>query len=119
MIKIYGLKNCDTCRKAMKWMENEKIEYLFHDVRKDKLSSDTIINWIENVGTEQLPNRRSTTWRNLSENEKDLLVSGGEVDLLIKYPALIKRPVFVLENDILVGFKEDSQNILKNFRTAV
>ena len=119
MIKIYGLKNCDTCRKAMKWLENEKIDYLFHDFRKKELSGDTIINWIEKVSTEQLLNRRGTTWRNLSENEKGLVVSGRIVDLLIKYPALIKRPVFVFENNILVGFKKDTQNILTNFRTAV
>jgi len=119
VIEIYGLKNCDTCRKAMKWLANKKIEYVFHDVRKDELGGDTIINWIEKVGTEQLLNRRGTTWRNLSENEKGLVVSGRIVDLLIKYPALIKRPVFVFENNILVGFKKDTQNILTNFRTAV
>ena len=70
MIKIYGLKNCDTCRKALKWLDSEDIAHTFIDVRKDVINEDDVKRWLDSVGVDILLNRRGTTWRGLSDGEK-------------------------------------------------
>ena len=71
MISIYGLKNCDTCRKALKWLEAEGIAHEFKDIRADGFSDAQLDNWVATAGWETLLNRRGTTWRKLSDAEKD------------------------------------------------
>ena len=115
MITIYGIKNCDTCRKALKWLNTEGIEHTFHDFRRDGLDKKTLTNWIEKLGIEPLLNRRGTTWRNLSAKEQNESNTSGITNLLIEKPTLIKRPVFDLRSCILVGFKEEIQNTLKSY----
>jgi len=116
MIFIHGLKNCDTCRSALKWLASENIDHEFRDVRKDGLSEDDIQHWLSEVGPDTLVNRRGTTWRQLDEVEK--LVSSDEdlIELLLKYPALIKRPVFVAGEAVIVGFKDEQKATVKERR---
>lgn len=109
MLKMYGLKNCDTCRKAMKWLESENITFEFLDVRKDGVSAADIGGWAEIVGVESLLNRRGTTWRGLSDADKATGEGDGAVGLMVAHPALIKRPVFVRAGDVRVGFKDAEQ----------
>jgi arsenate reductase len=103
MLTVYGIKQCDTCRKALKWLTAQGIEYRFHDFRVDGLSRDTLRDWLESSFADKLVNRRSTTWRQLTEAQRQ---SKGDdlLDLLMEHPTLIKRPVFVTDRIAVVGF---------------
>jgi len=115
MTKIYGISNCDTVSKAKKWLAEAGIDYAFIDFRKDGLTSEQVAIWAQAVGIDLLLNRRGTTWRKLSEDQKSLFTEGTEaelIDLMTEYPALIKRPVLETKDRIEVGFKSDFyQNI--------
>jgi len=111
---VYGLKNCDTCRKALKWLEAEGIAHSFHDVRKDGLSEAEVEQWTAAAGLEKVVNRRGTTWRGLSDEERAAAESGkAAIPLLVAHPALIKRPVFVQDARVLVGFTDQVKAELK------
>ncbi len=112
MIEVYGLANCDTCRKARKWMAAEGIAHEFHDIRKADLEDKVIAGWAGKAGWETLLNRRGTTWRGLPAQDKECVDEAGAVRLMTAHPALIKRPVFVVDNDVLVGFTADVQTAL-------
>jgi arsenate reductase len=113
MITIYGLKNCDICRKARKWLDTEGLEHQFMDFRTDALEKETIAGWISTLGWEILLNRRGTTWRQLNEDDKHAVNTDKAQALMAKHPALIKRPVFEANGKVLVGFKEDVKEKLK------
>lgn len=106
MLTVYGLKNCDTCRKAMKWLSENDIDCAFLDVRKDGVDKFLVEKWVSSVGWETLLNRRGTTWRGLSDADKENIDQSRAVDLMVAHPALIKRPVFDQGGDISVGFKD-------------
>ena len=102
---LYGLKICDTCRRAQAWLSDHKIEYNFHDVRLSPVSEAQLRRWYQQVG-EVLLNKRSTTWRNLDDDQRaraDSDIPG----LLHEQPTLMKRPVLVLDDQVLVGFSEE------------
>jgi len=103
---MYGLKNCDTCRKARKWLDAEGIAHEFLDVRADGIAEADVQRWAEAVGAEVLLNRRGTTWRGLSDTDKAIGEGSGAVALMAAHPALIKRPVFEHGGDVLVGFTD-------------
>ena len=113
MISIYGLKNCDTCRKALKWLEGEGIEYEFKDIRTNGFTNQQLENWIKAAGWETLLNRRGTTWRRLSDAEKNGVDEEVAKELMIDQPTLIKRPVFETETGIVVGFKQTEMEAIK------
>ncbi len=103
-LTIFGLKNCDTCRKALKWFHEAGIEATLHDFRKDGLDRAQISHWIEVLGADGLINKRGTTWRGLSEDIKSGLNEDAAVNLILENPALIKRPVVEIEGRVYVGF---------------
>ena len=111
MITLYGIKNCDTVRKACKWLDANGVEYHFHDVRKDGLTATRIKQWTKSVDWELLLNRRGLTWRQLSDDEKADLNKNKAVRLMSDKPTLIKRPVLEISAEsgdaVLVGFKEE------------
>ena len=113
MITVYGIKNCDTCRKALKWLSAEGIEHTYHDVRVDGLDAANVTRWSEAVGWEKLLNRRSTTWRNLPELDKEGADATSAQTLMAENPTLIKRPIFDDGSRILVGFTAAEQDLLK------
>ncbi len=113
MIKFVGLKNCDTCRKAKKWLEAEGIAYEYQDVRGDGLNKNDVQSWASAVGWENLLNRRGTTWRGLDEADKAEVDETKAVELILTHPALMKRPVFVKGNDVILGFKQPQMDALK------
>ena len=113
MITVYGIKNCDTCRKALKWLAAEGIEHRFHDFRVDGLDAASLSGWVKAAGWEKLLNRRGTTWRNLSDAEKDGVDEAKAEALMEGNPTLIKRPVFETGGEVLVGFSADEQAALK------
>ncbi len=114
MIKVNGLKTCDTCKKAMKWLEAEGLEHGFRDVRADAVTLKEVTGWGKAVGWDRLVNKASTTWRGLSDAEKEAAAGEGAAELLVANPTLIKRPVFEVGTTVLVGFKAEQQADLKS-----
>ncbi len=111
-MEVYGLKNCDTCRKALKWLDGKGIGYRFHDIRQAGLSERVIADWVARAGWETLLNRRGTTWRGLPEAEREGVDEARAVRLMAAHPALMKRPVLVLDGDVLAGFDAGVQDRL-------
>lgn len=103
MLTVYGIKQCDTCRKALKWLEALDIEHRFHDFRTDGLDAGLLQGWLDSRFSDKLINRRSTTWRQLTDDQKQLK-GDALIVLLLDQPTLIKRPVFVKNDIIAVGF---------------
>ncbi len=112
MLTVYTLKNCDTCKKAIKWLEAEGIDFKNHDVRADGLSKETITEIVETLGWETTLNRRSTTWRNLDDSQKSEPDNAKAITLIEEHPTLLKRPVFVLGQEMMAGFDAKAQNNL-------
>lgn len=113
MLTVYGIKNCDTVKKALKWLEGEGIAYAFHDLRADGLDAAEVRRWVDALGWESVLNRRSTTWRELSDQDKDGLDAAKAVALMVAHPTLVKRPVFVSNAMILNGFTDQVRASLK------
>jgi len=108
MITVYGIKNCDTVKKACNWLTKNNIEYQFHDFRKDGLTQTKVKQWASKVDWEILLNRRGTTWRKLSDQEKDSINKTNALKLMVEQPTLIKRPVVEHSDNVMVGFSEDT-----------
>ena len=112
---IYGLKNCDSCRLARKWLTAHAIPYQFVDLRNDELPLKTVAFWAKIMGTKVLLNKRSTTWRQLKDQAKTNTASKDAViSLLASHPTLIKRPVLTSGDLVLVGFTQNTQATLSN-----
>ena len=101
-IKVYGIKNCDTVKKAIAYLNNCGIDFQFFDFRQNPISQQVLNKMVDSVGWELLINKRSTTYRSLSEEEK----SNINFDLVLKLPTLIKRPVLIQGEKTMVGFSE-------------
>ena len=104
MITIYGIKSCDTVRKAIKWLDSADQKYQYHDFRVTGLDQQKLNSWIKIVGWEKLLNTRSTTWRQLDEQQKQNITQASATDLMLQNPTLIKRPVVEFNNQLMVGF---------------
>jgi Spx/MgsR family transcriptional regulator len=113
LITVYGLRTCDTCKKALRWLETEGIACRFHDVRADGLDAVALGAWIDELGCEVLVNTQSTTWRGLDDKQKAGLGAKKAAALILAHPALMKRPVFDLGHRRLVGFKAAQMAALK------
>ncbi len=118
MLIVYGIPNCDTCRKARKWLDGQGIAHRFHDLRADGLPAELLAAWIAELGWEALLNRRGTTWRKLPEDDKRRVDEAGAGSLMQHHPTLIKRPVFDLGDRRLVGFGEAERDALGRTGTA-
>jgi arsenate reductase (glutaredoxin) len=109
MIKVYGLNNCDACRKARRYLDAQGAEYRFVDLRAEPPQPGQVRAWLAILGEEQLLNRRSTTWRELDEEVKlppGQLSEQHLMSLISQHPALVKRPLFVDGARMLSGFDE-------------
>jgi arsenate reductase len=104
--QLYGIKNCDAVKKTRKWLEQQGLEYHFHDFREDGLEPVLLRHWFNEVGADVLVNRRSTTWKHLTEADREKALSADGVDVLLQHPTLIKRPVICLGDKVHVGFRE-------------
>ncbi|MGO1616520.1 MAG: ArsC family reductase [Oceanisphaera sp.] len=103
---LYGIKNCDTVKKARKWLEQHQISYVFVDHRADGLNPNNLHHWLDTLGWEQLVNKRSTTYRTLSDADKANLGPDTASALLLAHPTLIKRPLLDNHGQLSVGFKD-------------
>jgi arsenate reductase len=113
MLTVWGLKTCDTCKKALKWLADEGIAHAVKDVRADGVPASELARWVDAVGWETLVNKASTTWRGLDDADKDGLDAAKAKALLAAHPTLIKRPVFVTGKDVVVGFRDAQKAALK------
>ncbi|WP_321276386.1 ArsC family reductase [Thiomicrorhabdus indica] len=113
-MKMYGISNCDTIKKAKKYLDANSIDYAFHDYKKSGIDTVTLEQWLKSVSLETLINKRSTTWRQLTDEQKHHLIENQNLAILVENPTLIKRPVLIHQQHILVGFKEaDYQALLE------
>ena len=106
MPTLYGIKNCDTVKKARRWLEQQQVDYRFHDFRSDGLTLSQVNTWIAQLGWETLVNKRSTTWKQLDENTRAGLSDSSAAAVIAANPTLIKRPLLDLNKRYHVGFKE-------------
>ncbi|MCH8496973.1 MAG: ArsC family reductase [Marinobacter sp.] len=103
-MKLFGIKNCDTVKKARKWLEEAGIDYEFHDFKKDGLSDTQLSQWTDHVGWETLLNRRGTTWRKLPDEVRDNIDAPSAHRIMLEQTSIIKRPVVERAGEVLVGF---------------
>ncbi|BBN59699.1 arsenate reductase [Hydrogenovibrio marinus] len=113
-MKMYGIPNCDTVRKARKFLESHDIDYEFHDFKKQGLDIDTIQTWLNKQPLDTLVNKRSTSWKQLSDEQKAALTSGSDLSVLTEMPTLIKRPVLEINASLLIGFSQAEYEELLN-----
>jgi arsenate reductase len=106
-ITVYGIKNCDTMKKARTWLEAKGIAYHFHDYKTDGIARDRLQGWVKELGWEVLLNRAGTTFRGLTEKDKQGLAAAKAIDLMLAQPSMIKRPVLDQGKSLLVGFKPE------------
>lgn len=107
MIKLYGIPNCDTIKKARKWLKDNAVDYEFHDYKKLGVPEKELKNWVKQVGWETLLNKRGTTWRKLDDDTKNSVNEKSAVQIMLENPSIIKRPVLVTGKALLVGFSAD------------
>ena len=112
MIKIYGIPNCDTMKKARKWLEAHGIDYEFHDFKKLGLDKELLQGWVEELGWEVLLNRRGMMWRKLADEVKKNINADSAFNVMLETPTIIKRPVLDLGDRRAVGFSEKTYNEL-------
>ena len=112
---VYGLRNCDTCRKARKALDAAQIDYAFHDVRDDGVPKAQIARWARKVGWERLLNKSSATWRALPDADKIDVSESKAIALLADNPTLIKRPIITRgDTEVYVGWSSEVEKALQN-----
>ena len=104
LITLYGIKNCDTVKKARKWLDDHGIEYAFHDVREDGLTEAMVGEWLAELGWELLVNKRSTSWKALDAAERDAMDDNSALAAIMRQPTLIKRPLLDTGAQRFTGF---------------
>jgi Spx/MgsR family transcriptional regulator len=105
-VTIFGIKNCDTMKKARAWLDAHDVAYAFHDYKAAGVDREHLQRWSKNVGWEPLLNRAGTTFRKLPESDKQTLNADKAMALMLAQPSMIKRPVLELDNGkLLVGFQ--------------
>jgi arsenate reductase len=106
-VTIYGIKNCDTMKKARGWLDKHGVTYAFHDYKTAGIDRAALEGWVHKVGWETLLNRAGTTFRKLPEKEREGVTDTKAIALMLAQPSMIKRPVLDLGDKLLVGFKPE------------
>ena len=106
MLKVFGIKSCDTCRRAKKYLAEQDIEFRFHDVRDDGLDIQMLERWAARIEWQKLLNKHSLTWRKIPEVDRNDMTKDKAFALMIDRPTLLKRPVLESEKFLAVGFSE-------------
>ena len=106
-VTIYGIKNCDTMKKARAWLDELGVGYAFHDYKSAGIDRATLEDWVKKVGWETLLNRAGTTFRALPDEKKEGLSEKKAIALMLNQPSMIKRPVLIAGGKMLVGFKPE------------
>jgi len=106
MLAVFGIKSCDTCRRAKKYLTEQDIEFRFHDVREDGLDIQMLERWAARIDWQKLLNKQSLTWRKIPEVDRNDMTKDKAFALMIDRPTLLKRPVLEAEKFLAVGFSE-------------
>ncbi len=112
MFTLYGIKNCDTIKKARNWLESHDVDYQFHDYRVDGLEKALLEKFESKLGWDVMLNRRSTSWRQLSDEQKNDLDAEKALQLMQASPTLIKRPILDTGDQLIIGFKAEQYQSL-------
>jgi arsenate reductase (glutaredoxin) len=104
-VTIYGIKACDTMKKARSWLDTHAVSHAFHDYKTQGIGRDQLATWAQAVGWETLLNRAGTTFRKLPDTDKADLTEAKAIDLMLAQPSMIKRPVLDVAGTLIVGFK--------------
>ncbi len=107
MATLYGIKNCDTMKKAWTWLDSKKVAYAFHDYKKAGIDKPTLEGWVKKVGWEVLLNRAGTTFKKLPDADRENVTEKKAIALMLAQPSMIKRPVLDAKGKLTVGFKPD------------
>lgn len=107
MITIYGIKNCDTMKKARTWLDEHNVSHEFHDYKAKGIDASTLDGWIGKVGWEVLLNKAGTTFKKLDDAQKENLDAAKAKALMLEQPSMIKRPVLDVDGKLTVGFKPE------------
>lgn len=111
MLHVYGIKNCNTVKKALDWLNEHQITYTFHDYKKEPAHESKLKEWQELVSWEALVNKKGTTWKKLSPEQQAAVVDKSSArQVLLENNSMIKRPIIELENEIILGFDEETYN---------
>ena len=113
MITLYGIPNCDTIKKARKWLAENNIDYVFYDYKKQGVPEKELKAWIKQTGWQALLNTRGTTWRKLDDQEKAAVNEQSAIKIMLENPSIIKRPVLQDDKTLLVGFSIEEYVKLK------
>ncbi|WGV99562.1 ArsC family reductase [Vibrio sp. YMD68] len=113
-VTMYGIPNCDTIKKAKKWLEANGIEYTFHDYRKQGIDTELVTHFCDGLGWELVLNKRGTTYRQLSPEQKEAINADTAIALLVEHPAMIKRPILNANGSLHIGFKADQYQSIFN-----
>ena len=106
-ITLYGIKNCDSVKKARAWLDQQNLQYSFHDYRVEGLASPLLQKFIDELGLEWVLNQRSTSWRQLTDEQKCDLTPEKALQLMLANPTLIKRPIISVDDNYFVGFNPE------------
>jgi arsenate reductase len=106
-ITIYGIKNCDTMKKARTWLDANGVAYRFHDYKTAGIAPETLQGWAKKAGWETLLNRAGTTFKKLPDQDKEGVTEKKALALMAAQPSMIKRPVLDIDGELLVGFKAE------------
>jgi Spx/MgsR family transcriptional regulator len=115
VITVYGIKNCDSVKKARNWLEKHGVEYQFHDFREDGLDGESVDLWLDELGWETLVNKRSTTWKELDASTRENMDAAKARKCIMQHPTLIKRPLLDTGTERHCGFKPETYQQI--FRT--
>jgi arsenate reductase (glutaredoxin) len=106
-ITLYGIPNCDTVKKARTWLDSNGTQYVFHDFKKNGITRELIAGWLRDVPWDVLVNRKGTTWRKLTEEQKAGIVDAASAtSLMLESPSVIKRPVLTTGGKSTIGFSD-------------
>ena len=112
-IILYGIKNCDNVKKSRKWLDKNSVEYIYHDFRLDGIEKSLIEEFLKNIEVGLLINKRSTSWKKLSDKEKKIGPKLELIKLILKNPTIIKRPIIKSKNNYFIGYDEEKFKLLK------
>ena len=113
-MKVYGIPNCNTVKKAVDWLKNNDTEFEFHDYKKKGITKEKLKQWSKEVGWEKLVNKKGTTWRTLPPAQQQKVTNEkAAIELMIEKPSVIKRPVIETDGKLVVGFDEEEYQDIK------